>query len=349
MNQTDKTLIDPLKRDASLKYCSACDNSSATFSGKFVTIPPQPETKRDWLSRLGLLVSGEPMPRARSFYVCEDHFDKEQDFRMTAKGLRVRSGILPWKNLRTGTHSYHGLELLSEDIEVPKLCLCKCCASQPRPPVQSRRTTSTQTGDDGLLDSQVPTEAKQVPRCRPICRFCFEKKDLTSLFCENRPVNPELMSKIYTATGILLNGTNDGDACICASCCSQVEQSCQFRLKTTRNNQAFTVSTLFEPEHILINAEAPEQIVVKLEPGQLLFKDECSTDNNVKVEPPVGSSSFTSVKVDQSEAFGLKRSIRQDSLILPENAAAGMNRSNKYAELKKFQRVMAKVKRSKQS
>nr|XP_029729665.1 uncharacterized protein LOC109425366 [Aedes albopictus] len=95
-------LIDPLgPKSAGIRYCSACDNNSATYAGKFLASPHNPEARRQWMVRIGVIKATDPFPGMKRVYVCDNHFDKQNDFITDRRyGPRLRQGTLPWRNLK---------------------------------------------------------------------------------------------------------------------------------------------------------------------------------------------------------------------------------------------------------
>lgn len=67
-------LSDPLEA-GKMRYCSACDNSSANYAGRIIGVPSNPETRFEWLVRMGIIKRTDPMPKAKGFFICDNHFD----------------------------------------------------------------------------------------------------------------------------------------------------------------------------------------------------------------------------------------------------------------------------------
>ncbi|XP_058812101.1 uncharacterized protein LOC131676802 [Topomyia yanbarensis] len=243
----ENTPKDPLKPARKLKYCAGCGNNTAIFSGTFVPVPRDDEECYEWMLRLGMKPD-EPVPRSRNYYVCEDHFDPKYDFIRTSQGARVRLGVLPWRNLRTGTHSYHGLETVSR----PQLCECTCCnhlktpvttPTTPPPKLQYRPANirPRRPIEPKAIQTELPTAApamnhKPVSLKEIICRLCFQNKSLTPLFCLGQPLNPSLLSKIYATTGVMINMKTDAESYICELCQTQIERMYEFQAQIQNNN-----------------------------------------------------------------------------------------------------------------
>lgn len=67
-------LTDPLEA-GKMRYCSACDNNSANYAGRIISVPSNPETRFEWLVRMGVIKRTDPMPKAKAFFICDNHFD----------------------------------------------------------------------------------------------------------------------------------------------------------------------------------------------------------------------------------------------------------------------------------
>ncbi|XP_062702442.1 uncharacterized protein LOC109425366 [Aedes albopictus] len=234
-------LIDPLgPKSAGIRYCSACDNNSATYAGKFLASPHNPDARRQWMVRIGVIKATDPFPGMKRVYVCDNHFDKQNDFITDRRyGPRLRQGTLPWRNLKTGIYSYHGLEL-----ETPPPCQCDCCTRKNSASAgHDRRLVMVQTDD---VESKMAQNPTRVTLYASQCRLCLQKLSdtdgsLMRLFCPEtrQSICPDLMEQIYVTVGLLLNYGRDADASICYSCRRQIDQAYRFRLQTRTNNDAF--------------------------------------------------------------------------------------------------------------
>ncbi|XP_062533332.1 uncharacterized protein LOC134202317 [Armigeres subalbatus] len=288
-------LIDPLASSSASTHCSACGASRDTYKGKFLTVPVEPEARQEWLVRIGVIKPNDPVPASKRFYVCDNHFDLKLDFCYYIGRTRLRPGILPWRNLRTGTFSYHGYE-----IEKPAPCECKCCKHNNAATTLDHRLVTTQT-DDVETEPLEEQDSALPPWGKPQCRMCLQETpdfNLIRMFCSEsrQPVYASLMEKIYVTVGLLLNANQEEDSCICCDCLQQVEQAYQFRLQTRTNNRLFMASNttkkqtgkrkykrkLVEIEHIFLNSNEHKEKDVKYDP-QTLQSD--IIGGRVKLEP----------------------------------------------------------------